>query len=118
MNWRPLTPNACVVPRPSAVSLVTCSYSVIAGTWRIAARARRSKGSPAAGGHGISSDVVPPVQPDAAARIVSRFSPRAQRAGATTQPGPQPRTGSVLEVPGGPASVIETENVVSGAPFC
>src|SRR6266700_8371917 len=101
-------PTACVVPRPRAVSLVTCSYTVIAGTRRIAARARRSSFAPATGGHGTSSDVVPPVQPDAAARIVSRLSPRAHRAGATTQPGPQPRTGSAAAAACGPASVIDT----------
>src|SRR5260370_33622610 len=97
----------CAGPAPTAVSLVTCSYTVIAGTWPIAAIPRRSVGSPAAGGHGTSSDVVPPVQPDAPAWVVSRLSPRAHRAGATTHPGPQPRPRSVPAGPGGPADVIQ-----------
>src|SRR6266851_1337064 len=107
MYARPLTPIACVAPAPAVVSLVTCSYTVSFGTWRIAARARRSTFSPGTGGHGTASDVVPPVQPAAAAWMVSRLSPRAHRAGATKQPGPQPRTASALALPCGPASVMD-----------
>src|SRR5712691_6551968 len=117
MNARPLTAADAGAPGPRAVSLVTRSYTVTVGIWRIAARARRSSLPPGAGGHATSSDAVPPGQPDAVAWMVSRLSPRAHRAGATKQPGPQPRTGSVLALRCGPASVMVAVNCVSGAPF-
>src|SRR5712692_2828018 len=117
MNARPLTAADAGVPAPRAVSLVTRSYTVTFGTWAIAAKARRSSFCPGAGGHGTSIDAVPPGQPEAVAWIVSRLSPRAHRAGATKQPGPQPRTGSVPALPCGPANVIEAVNWGAPAPF-
>src|SRR6266567_788235 len=96
-----------MLPAPRAVSLVTCSYTVIERTCRIAARARRSRDAPAAGGQGTSSDVVPPVQPVAVTPSVRRLSPRAHLAGATTQPGPQPRTAATASTPASvPASIL------------
>src|SRR6266571_7743365 len=90
---------------------------VMARACRIAARTRPSGVAPGAGGHGTSSEAVPPVQPEAAARIVSRLSPRTHRADAAKQPLPQPRTPGALTPARGPASVIETVNRGVLAPF-